>query len=260
MRIHLIHWNEKEAEEWARRLERAGYAVEYGLPPVPALMRELRANPPAAVVIDLGRLPSQGRDVAVGLRAFASTRRVPLVFVGGDPHKVADIRRRLPDAVFTTWEQVEDALAGALLHPPENPVAMKSQMDGYSGRSLVKKLGIKAGMRVGLVNAPDGFQETLGELPTDVALETRTGPDLPLQMWFVRSLDELEAGIEGIAAQVERGSLWIAWPKKGSSLASDVGEPAVRACGLDAGLVDYKICSIDATWSGLLFTRRKKTT
>lgn len=55
----------------------------------------------------------------------------------------------------------------------------------------------------------------------------------------------------------EGGGLWIAWPKKASGVASDLTQTVVRKFGLDAGLVDYKICSIDKTWSGLLFTRRR---
>ena len=257
-RIQLIHWNEAEAGQVAGRIEQAGYAVEYLLPPVPALLRELRANPPAAVVIDLGRLPSQGRDVAVALRAFGATRRVPIVFVGGNPLKTANVRQKLPDAVYTSPDGLVSALAEALRNPPSNPVAIRSQMDGYSGRPLVKKLGIKAGMTVGLVNEPDGFRQALDELPPGVSFQKDASARYPLQVWFVRSRGELLEGMGGMAAQVERGSLWIAWPKKGSSQASDVGEQVVRESGLAAGLVDYKICAIDDTWSGLLFARRKK--
>jgi hypothetical protein len=59
-----------------------------------------------------------------------------------------------------------------------------------------------------------------------------------------------------MASRLGEGSLWIAWPKKASSVNSDLTQTYVRKTGLAAGLVDYKICSIDATWSGLLFTRR----
>lgn len=256
-RIQLIHWNPAEAEERARRLEAAGYQVDFDVRDVISLQRALRRDPPAAVVIDLGRLPSQGRDVAVGLRAHPATRPVPIVFVGGDPAKVALVRARLPDAAYTAWEQIEGALAQAIAEPPANPVAMKSQMDGYSGKPLLTKLGIKAGMRVALLGEPPGLREELGELPPGVQLLAALDGGCGLAVWFVRSRGELETGIASLAQQVERNPLWIAWPKKGSPLAADVGEQAVRECGLAVGLVDYKICSIDATWSGLLFRRRK---
>ncbi len=262
-RIQLIHWNRIEAEERARRLEAAGYEVEFEVPNVLDLLRALRRDPPAAVVIDLARLPSQGRDLAVGLRAHAATRGVPIVFVGGEAAKVEQLRARLPDAVYTTWEQIEGDLAQAIAAPPANPLAMKSQMDGYSGKPLAVKLGIKPGMKVALVGAPEGLPATLGELPPGVELCPEAGPQAcsgsALIVWFVRSQHDLAAGIEEMAAVVDKNSLWVAWPKKGSPLASDVGETAVRAAGLAAGLVDFKICAIDETWSGLCFRRRKKT-
>ncbi len=257
-RIQLIHWNHDEAEERARRLQAAGYTVEFDVSDVIELQRAMRRDPPAAVVIDLGRLPSQGRDLAVGMRAHASTRRVPIVFVGGDPAKVALIRQRLPDAVYTTWEQVAVDLAQAIAAPPQNPVAMRSQMDGYAGKPLAVKLGVKPGMKIALVGEPEGFRTALGELPRGVELCAEPCWDSALVVWFVRSRHVLEEGMERIAARIAGNSLWIAWPKKGSLLAADVGEPSVRAAGLAAGLVDFKICSIDATWSGLCFRRRKQ--
>ena len=256
-RIQLIHWNPTEAEARARRLEVAGYQVDFAVHDVLTLQRSLRIDLPAAVVIDLGRLPSQGRDIAVGLRAHASTRRVPIVFVGGDPVKVAQVRARLPDAVYTAWEEIEGALAQAIAEPPSHPLAMRSQMDGYLGKPLLTKLGIKPAMRVALLGAPPELRAELGEIPPGVELLAAIDGDCPLTLWFVRSRGELEEGMERIAGQAGKNALWIAWPKKGSPLAADVGEQTVRECGLAAGLVDYKICSIDATWSGLLFRRRK---
>jgi hypothetical protein len=75
-------------------------------------------------------------------------------------------------------------------------------------------------------------------------------------MWFVRSSKELSRGIRKIAADLDQGLIWIAWPKKTSTIASDLSQVAVRSVGLANGLVDFKVCAIDATWSGLLFKRR----
>ena len=78
-------------------------------------------------------------------------------------------------------------------------------------------------------------------------------------MLFVRSLAELRRRFPVAGrALVERGRLWIAWPKKASGVETDLTQGYVRKTGLDSGLVDFKICAIDATWSGLCFTRRKK--
>ena len=64
--------------------------------------------------------------------------------------------------------------------------------------------------------------------------------------------------MEGMAARLDRGAVWIAWPKKASGVKTDLSQTIVREVGLGAGLVDYKICAIDATWSGLLFALRRR--
>jgi hypothetical protein len=256
-RVQLIHWNAEEAEERADRLRAIGYDVSCDLSAGPALLRALKQDPPAAIVIDLARLPSQGRDIGVSLRMGGATRHVPLVFVGGDPKKVARIQGLLPDAVYTSWGEIRDSLAQAIDCPPEDPVVPESAFAAYAGKPLPKKLGIKANSTVGLVNAPGGFEEALGKLPEGVELHGQISDRNDLTIWFVRSNDELRREIEGMAAHLEQGAMWIAWPKKASGLTTDLSQQVVRKTGLDTGLVDYKICSIDKTWSALLFTRRK---
>jgi hypothetical protein len=79
----------------------------------------------------------------------------------------------------------------------------------------------------------------------------------PVQaLWFTRSRKDLEGDIERMALLAKQGPLWIAWPKNASPLGSDLTQAVVRKGGLATGLVDYKVCAIDAIWSGLLFTRR----
>ena len=255
--IRLIHWNAGEAEERAERLRSAGYEVVHETLDAAGL-RALREEPPGAVVIDLGRLPSHGRDVALGIRKYKSTRHVPLVFVAGAPEKVARIRELLPDAVYTGWDQIRDSLEDAIAHPPVDPVVPRSLLEGYSGTPLPKKLGIKASSVVALVGAPEGFEETLGELPEGVVLRRRARGQPDVTLWFVRSRRDLQRGIERMGDFASKGGLWIVWPKKSSGVASDLSQAAVREVGLAAGLVDYKVCAIDATWSGLCFTRRKR--
>jgi CheY-like chemotaxis protein len=256
-RLHLIHWNAEEAAELTERLIACGYQVQRELPGGSALVRQLGNNPPAAIVIDMSRLPSQGRDIALLLRKRKATRHVPLVFVGGDPEKVAQVRGLLPDAVYSSWRQIEDSLREAINRPTEDPVVPESQFAAYAGKPLSEKLGIKPDSAVGLVNAPDGFGGTLGELPDGARLCAAASEACALTIWFTRSGDELEREIANMAALAARGPLWIAWPKKASSVKTDLTQPRVRKVGLAAGLVDYKICSIDETWSGLLFTERR---
>ncbi|MGE3166695.1 MAG: hypothetical protein AB7O52_17470 [Planctomycetota bacterium] len=255
-RIRLVHWNVEEAREHVRALRDAGYAVVSG-PVDPAELRALKARPPAAIIIDLDRLPGQGRDVGIDLRRAQPTRQVPLVFVGGTSEKAQRVRQALPDAVFTTWDRVESALTEALERPIAAPVVPAHSLTGYSGTPLPKKLGLKEGLRVALLDAPPDFEQALAPLPTGVRLVRQARGPRDLTIWFVRSQRTLAARIASIGARVENGGLWIAWPKKASGLVSDVSEPLVRTTGLANGLVDYKICAIDATWSGLKFARRK---
>ena len=110
-----------------------------------------------------------------------------------------------------------------------------------------------------LVDAPEDFETTLGPLPEGASLGIVGPGEGDLIIWFTMSLKDLEGGVGDMAnALGPKASMWIAWPKKASGVVTDVTQNDVRALGLAAGLVDYKICAIDKTWSGLLFTRRKR--
>jgi hypothetical protein len=109
-----------------------------------------------------------------------------------------------------------------------------------------------------LLAAPEGFDEILGELPEGVTVRRQARGRTDLALWFTKSKRDLEARIERMAEFVGEGHLWIVWPKKASRVKTDLSQVVVRKIGLDSGLVDFKICSVDDTWSGLCFTRRKK--
>jgi hypothetical protein len=129
---------------------------------------------------------------------------------------------------------------------------------GYSGTPLSTKLGIKPGHRVLLDSAPDGFEELLAPLPDDVTLVRRAGKaPYDVVVAFRTSAAALERMIvRDIARTTTPGRLWLCWPKKSSGVATDLGDGVVREAGLAAGVVDVKVCAIDATWSGLAFVRR----
>ena len=257
-RVRLIHWKAAEAEERVEQLNSAGYEVDFRAMDDPDALKELTEIPADVIVIDLGRLPSHGRDMAWYLRERKATRRVPLVFAGGDPQKVERIRELLPDASYTPWSDIEAAVNNALASAPVDPIVPKSSSGAYSGTPLTKKLGIKEGSSVLLIHPPDGFAETLGPLPEGATLYTDPSDPARLAVWFVMSRAELENGLEDkIQLLAETGSLWIASPKKASKLVTDLNQNVVREVGLVSGLVDYKVCAIDPTWSGLLFTRRR---
>ena len=132
-------------------------------------------------------------------------------------------------------------------------------MAGYSGTPLVKKLGIKPGARVALVNAPDDFEVTLGVLPDNVKFVKSTAKSLDLILCFVLSERILLRDFAKLAQRlISNGMIWIAWPKKSSGVATELTLESVQRIGLDAGLVDVKICAIDDTWSGLKFVYRLK--
>jgi hypothetical protein len=128
---------------------------------------------------------------------------------------------------------------------------------GYSGTPLPRKLGIKEGHRVLLVDPPDGFD--LGDLP-GVTLHRRAGAaPYDVIVAFTPYRRALERRFDALSARlVSNGGLWVAWPKRSSGLATDLDENGVRDVGLAAGLVDNKVCAIDATWSGLRFVVRLK--
>jgi hypothetical protein len=132
-------------------------------------------------------------------------------------------------------------------------------MPGYSGTPLPKKLGIKAGFRVSLVEAPP---EVRMELSTDLAAceIVHDGKALlDFAMVFTKSKTMLTKEFKRISKLLAPpGMLWVSWPKKSSGVATDLDENIVREIGLAAGLVDVKVCAVTEIWSGLKFVRRVK--
>ena len=129
---------------------------------------------------------------------------------------------------------------------------------GYSGTPLPKKLEIKEGSRVATVGAPADFARTLGTLPAGARLHRGLTGQRTLTIWFVTSRRPLEGDLRRVMPGRDDGSLWVAWPKKASGVKTDVTEDVLREVILPHGLVDRKVCAIDATWSGLLFSWRKQ--
>jgi hypothetical protein len=123
-----------------------------------------------------------------------------------------------------------------------------------SATPLPRKLGIAPGARVAVIGAPAGFADQFEEALVSTRLRGRF--DVIIQ--FARSHAALERRLDGLVAALEpRGGLWIAWPKRSSGVASDLDDHSVRQLGLGTGLVDNKVCAIDATWSGLRFVSRR---
>jgi hypothetical protein len=130
---------------------------------------------------------------------------------------------------------------------------------GYSGTPLAKKLGFKPGMKVAFLGAPDGFDATLGGLPDGVGVARRLGAGKDLVIVFVTERTDLARRIEALKGAIAPdGMVWVAWPKKASRVPTDLTEDVVRDVALPVGLVDVKVCAIDATWSGLKLVIRRE--
>ena len=130
-------------------------------------------------------------------------------------------------------------------------------MAGYSGTALTQKLGIKPGARVALVRAPEGFEDALDPMPDGARLRHQARGEHDVVLFFATRLAELERRFDTLArATGYAGGLWIAWPKRTASVATDLREGIVREVGLAHGLVDNKVCAVDDTWSGLRFVYR----
>ena len=131
---------------------------------------------------------------------------------------------------------------------------------GYSGTPLPKKLGIKPGHRVALLDAPSGLRDAIA--PSTEAVEiVDTVRDEPLDviLLFVTSVRAIAQRFASAATALRpAGGLWVCWPKKASGVITDLTEDVIRGVGLAAGLVDNKVCAVDATWSGLRFVYRLK--
>ncbi len=130
---------------------------------------------------------------------------------------------------------------------------------GYSTRSLVAKLGIKAGATIAIVGAPPGFARVLGALPSGVRQRRAVRGPLDHLHFFTARRAELERRFPALErALAPAGALWISWPKGSSGVATDLTEDVIRAVGLAHRLVDVKVCAVDEVWSGLKLVRRLK--
>jgi hypothetical protein len=125
-------------------------------------------------------------------------------------------------------------------------------MAGYSGTPLVKKIGIKPGHRLAILNPPRGFDKELAPLPGGVVNADKAPLDVAIL--FAANQSALAQNLSKLAGKLApAGMLWVAWPKVSSGVNTDLKEGMVRESGLAAGLVDIKICAVNEVWSGLKF-------
>jgi hypothetical protein len=128
---------------------------------------------------------------------------------------------------------------------------------GYSGTPLAKKLGVKEGSTLALLDPPEGF--AIDDLPDGVEVTNRPSGHVDVIVFFTTRRADLERAIDGLGTAIfPAGAAWVAWPKKAAKVATDMTEDVVRDVALPLGLVDVKVCAIDDTWSGLKLVWRKE--
>ncbi len=132
-------------------------------------------------------------------------------------------------------------------------------LSGYSGTPLAKKLGYKSGFRVYIKNAPDDYLLWLDPLPAQINFLKRLSTDLDMIHLFTQSRNELVNALASYPNKIKsNGMIWISWPKKSSGVKTDIIEDSIREICLPMGLVDIKVCAVNATWSALKIVIRKE--
>ncbi|HZD44922.1 MAG TPA: hypothetical protein VE109_02480 [Acidobacteriaceae bacterium] len=264
--MRLICWNEVDAAASAIILRRAGYRVIADPPENPGgMVRYFRELAPDAVVIDLDRLPSHGRELGLSLRASKSTSHLPLVFAGGVPAKIDLIRAAIPDAIFIPWDGgITDAIERSMTQPAPPRLRSRELPKDTSPGSLERKLDIKPKTRFAIVSVHPSdsawFDELLTSVPEGAIRQRCIDDATTLALFPVAARRDLTRAFDHARVSLPpKASLWIVHPKQTSPLAADFNQDDVREAGLAHGFVDYKVCAVDKDWSALKFARRAFT-
>lgn len=123
---------------------------------------------------------------------------------------------------------------------------------GYSGTPLAKKLGIKDGFKIRIVNHPKNYFDLFIDFPKNVEVLSDKNIKKNFIHYFTKSAKELSVDVAGLREEiVAEGMIWISWPKKASKVATDINEDVIRNIALANSLVDIKVCAVDEVWSAL---------
>ena len=129
---------------------------------------------------------------------------------------------------------------------------MITQPSGYSGTPLAKKLGMKQGFNITLINAPDYYFNLFTDLPGDLHVNDDAAVKKDFIHFFTKQKDEYLSMLPDLKNRIKpNGIIWVSWPKKASKVVTDISENLIRDYALEIGLVDIKVCAVDEIWSGL---------
>ena len=129
---------------------------------------------------------------------------------------------------------------------------INAQPAGYSGTPLAKKLGIKAGFTMKLVNAPPYYFDLFTDLPGNISQPEDPAIEKDFIHIFTKSEEEYIRALPALKRELKaNGMIWVSWPKKASKVVTDITEDKIRNFAIETGLVDIKVCAVDETWSGL---------
>lgn len=132
-------------------------------------------------------------------------------------------------------------------------------MSGYSGTPLAKKLGIKAGAEVLVVDAPDEYRDWVSPLPDGVKFVSKASDETDLVHLFATSKKKLESALRSYRKKIKADAvIWVSWPKKAAKMETDIVEDTIREVALPMGYVDIKVCAVSEIWSGLKLVIRKE--
>jgi predicted metal-dependent hydrolase len=208
------------------------------------------------IMISLQYAPSMGRDIGIYLRKYKLTRHVPMIFLNGNEEAVAGVRKLLPDAFYICQDELKNQLPSIIEVRNETPVIPDTIFEAYKDVPLEKKLGLIKGMRILIVNSPLDFTEKFNEYNLNFVEEISKNNDMIF--WFLSTQEQISDQLHHILPVIGKGGIWMFWQKKQPKWIPYFNEVMVRKLGMDNGLVDYKICSVDSEWTGLKFSIRKK--
>jgi hypothetical protein len=142
---------------------------------------------------------------------------------------------------------------------PKNDLNNPKRPAGYSGTPLAQKLGIKPGGSVYVDGAPMAYEQLVAPLPTGVTLQSAVDASTDVVHLFATSKVQLADALKRCLRQARPdAALWVSWPKKASKVPTDITEDVIRDLAVPLGLVDIKVCAVDAVWSGLKLVLRKE--